>query len=232
MVSDPTQDTPRYDLVAVAVGGRPRTLLPGGSQSLVEPALGYRRSSRLLFRNLPQLVFGGHGPEAGDQATVHFPDLPMLATLLGANLRRGRNVAAMDKATALKVYEVRPPPSSAPDTRLVMGPERVFTDRHALGTAPLERDGSVKALLPTRKPLIFELVDGKGQALFTMTEEHQLGPGESISPGVSRRLFNGVCAGCHGSVSGSELDIAVTPDALTSASVSVSRDQPAKRLQQ
>lgn len=232
LVGDPAADVPRYDLVAVpGNGGTPRTLLPGGSLSFVEAALGYRRSSRLLFRNLPQLVFGGRGAGGSDTATVHFPDLPMLATLLGSNLRRGRNLDAFATAAALKVYEERPPSSASPDPAALMGPERVFTERRALGSAPLQSDGSVKALLPAGKPLILELIDGNGKALFTMTEEHQLGPGETISPGVSRRLFNGVCAGCHGSITGSELDVAVTPDALTGASVSASRDLPARRLQ-
>jgi hypothetical protein len=227
-VTNPAGDTPRYDLVAVSgTGGSPRMLMAGGGSSLVEPALGYKRAGRLLFRNLPQLVFGGHGAGGSDKATVHFPDLPMLATLLGSNLRRGRNVEAFASARALKVYEERPPTSTGV---ALQGSERVYTERVALGSAPLELDGSVKALLPTGKPLILELVDGGGKALFTMTEEHQLGPGETISPGVSRKLFNGVCAGCHGSVSGNELDVAVTPDALTGASVSASRDMPAKQL--
>jgi hypothetical protein len=221
---------PRYDLVAVAVGARPRTLLPGGGQSFVEPALGYKRAGRTLYRNGPQLVFGGHSNGNGE-AVMHFPDLPMLATLLGANLRRGRNVDAFQTAAALKVYEERPPTSTSPDPAAMMGPERVFTDRRPIGVAPLERDGSVKATLPAGKPLILELLDRNGQPLFTMGEEHQLGPGENISPGVPRKLFNGVCAGCHGSVSGVELDVAVTADALTGASVSLSRDQPAKALQ-
>jgi hypothetical protein len=40
--------------------------------------------------------------------------------------------------------------------------------------------------------------------------------------GVSEDLFDSVCGGCHGSVTGSELDVAVTPDALTGASESMS----------
>jgi hypothetical protein len=56
----------------------------------------------------------------------------------------------------------------------------------------------------------------------TMGEEHQLGPGEQISMGISQKLSDAVCGGCHGSVSGHELDIAVTPDALTGASASAS----------
>jgi len=67
--------------------------------------------------------------------------------------------------------------------------------------------------------------------VMTMTEEHQLAAGEYVTPGVPRALFNGICGGCHGSVSGEELDISVTPDALTGASVSLSRDQEPKTLQ-
>jgi hypothetical protein len=228
-VTNPAADTPRYDLVAIqGNGGSPRTVLPGGSQSFVEPALGYKRSSRLLFRNLPQLVFGGRGATDGDKATVHFPDLPMLATLLGANLRRGRNVDAYSKAWALRVYEERPPAAAGANTQ---GSEHVYTDRVLLGRAKLESDGSVKVAIPSGKPLILEVIDSDTKPLFTMSEEHQLGPGEVISPGVSRKLFNGVCAGCHGSITGNELDVAVTPDALTGASVSASRDLPAKPLQ-
>ncbi|HET9991564.1 MAG TPA: hypothetical protein VFQ65_23705, partial [Kofleriaceae bacterium] len=71
-----------------------------------------------------------------------------------------------------------------------------------------------------------------------MSEEHQLGPGELISMGVREtttntagatvQLFDAVCGGCHGSVSGHELDVVVTPDALTGASQSISQlAQPA-----
>src|SRR2546430_14880023 len=64
--------------------------------------------SRLLFKNLPQLVFGGHGGYVGDvpadRAVMHFPDLPMLATLLNFNLRRGRDVAKFDGIAGLRVY--------------------------------------------------------------------------------------------------------------------------------
>jgi hypothetical protein len=40
--------------------------------------------------------------------------------------------------------------------------------------------------------------------------------------GVSEPLFNAVCAGCHGSITGHEIDVGVTPDALTGASASQS----------
>ena len=53
-------------------------------------------------------------------------------------------------------------------------------------------------------------------------EEHQLGPGEQISMGITQKLFDTVCAGCHGSISSHELDVGVSADALTGASASAS----------
>lgn len=230
-VVNPATDIPRYDLVAVdARTGARRVLVGGGNASLVEGVLGFKRSARALYRNTPQLVFGGH-VETGGESVLHFPDLPMLATLLGANLRRGRNLETFDKATALRVWQPLPPTSAAVDTSKVLGPERVYTDRKLLGSAPLESDKSVRVAVPAATPLILELIDGAGQAVFTMREEHQVGAGEVITPGVPRKLFNGVCGGCHGSVSGKDIDIAVTPDALTGASVSLSRERPPKALQ-
>jgi hypothetical protein len=66
-----------------------------------------------------------------------------------------------------------------------------------------------------------------------MTEEHQVTAGEYITPGPPRKLFDKICGGCHGSLEGPEVDISVSADALTGASVSLSRDpsiQP-KQLQ-
>ena len=114
---------------------------------------------------------------------------------------------------------------------MLSGSRAVFTQRELLGVAPLESDGSVKVRAARRRPLILELQEGDRKPIFTMREEHQLGPGETISPGVPRQLFDGVCAGCHGSLSGREPDVAVTADALTGATRSVARDLPARGLQ-
>ena len=220
-VTDPAAQTPRFALVAVneQTGAR-RMLVGDGSLSYVEAALGYKRAERLLFSNLPQLVFGGHMEDPGTPtATMHFPDAPVLATLLGANLRRQRNVAAMDRATALKVYEEIPPASAG-----------VAATRNPIGAASFESDHSLKVILPAGKPLILEFIDGSGSPVFTMTESHQVRAGEYITPGPPRALFNNICGGCHGSLSGSELDVVVSPDALTGASVSASRNQLPKSL--
>ena len=234
-VQDPMSDTPRYALVAVApaagdppVGGSRRMLLGDASHSYVEATMGYKRTETELFRNLPQLVFGGHVDAGVSYGIMHFPDLPMLATLLNANLRRGRDVAAFDNVTALRIYEERPPPGPNPGG--LMGTENVYVDRVSLGSANLEPDHSLKVYVPANKPLILELVDASGNPVFTMREEHQVTAGEYVTPGVPRTVFNGVCGGCHGSISGEELDVAVTPDALTGASVSRSRDLDPKPL--
>jgi len=220
---------PKYDLVAVSeLTGARRALLSDPSLSVVEATLGYKRAARELFRNLPQLVFGGHSGDDGNDAVMHFPDLPVLGTLLGANLRHGRNVKALDGTAALRVYEEVPPPGPSPGS--LVGSQQVYSQRNSLGSVNLMFDHSVKVHIPAHKPLILELVDGSGKALFTMSEEHQVTPGEYITPGPPRALFNGICGGCHGSLSGDEPDVAVTADALTGASVSASRDSDAQFL--
>jgi hypothetical protein len=219
-----------YDLVVVdpaaPAGSRRAILLDCGGSACIQAVLGMRRERRPPFYNRSQLVFGG-GVVDGDPAhgTVTYQDLPMLATLLGANLRTGRFVDALRGATQLAVYEDRAPGDLPSGMAGRTGVEMVFQDRHLLGTAPLAADGSVKLTLPSLTPLVLELRDGAGAPLLTMTEEDQLGPGEHISRGVPQPLFNSVCGGCHGSVSGRELDVAINADALTGASRSLARDQ-------
>jgi hypothetical protein len=84
--------------------------------------------------------------------------------------------------------------------------------------------------IPSGRGVILELEDASGSPLVTMREEHQLGPGETVSFGIVESLFDAVCAGCHGTVSGREIDVFVTPDALTSASQSLSRDSAPRAL--
>ncbi len=96
-------------------------------------------------------------------------------------------------------------------------------DGNALGSAPLEVDGSVRVRVPAGTPLYIGLTKNGG-SVFRMKEQHQVGPGETISLGIRRELCNNVCGGCHGSTSGREIDAAVNADALTGASESMSRN--------
>ncbi len=195
-----------------------RVLVTGGGNSKVDAQLVYKFPARPLYINRRQLVFGGSiGPDP-TKAVVHMPNAPLLFTLLTGNLRRGRPVDAFREARSLVVYSegACPPSGCAANTN------GIFQDRIPLGRVSLEGDGSMKAELPPQRGLVFELQDADKKPLVTMTEEHQLGPGENITMGISESLFDAVCGGCHGSISGIELDVNVTPDALTGASVSSS----------
>ena len=44
--------------------------------------------------------------------------------------------------------------------------------------------------------------------MFTMTEEHQLRRANTSRRARPAPLFNSICGGCHGSLTGSELDMA------------------------
>jgi hypothetical protein len=192
---------------------------PGG-RARMDAVIAYKHPPRILYANRRQLVFGGSADPNGGDAVLHMPDAPMVFTMLVANLRRGRPLDAFSKATKLVVYSE----GMCPTSGCTANANGIFEQRMKLGEAKLAKDGSVKVILPSQTGLVFELQDDSGNSIVLMTEEHQFGAGERISMGVSRTLFDGICGGCHGSITGRETDIAVTPDALTGASASVSQD--------
>lgn len=211
-----------WDIVAVNPRTGEREAIIGGPGAQVEAVLALKYPERDFFLNKRQLVFGGARDEqlaADNEAWVHLPDAPVVMTLFDANLRRGRPFDLYSGARYIAAWtEAGAPAGSTANTG------DIYQNRTYLGRAPLASDGSVRFRAPAGTPLLLELQDGDGNVLFRMTEEHQLGPGEVISLGIAGELFDAVCGGCHGSVSGSELDVAVTPDALTGASESLSAD--------
>lgn len=214
-----------WDLVAIDQRTGARETIIGGAGAQVDAVLAIKLPPRKLFLNRRQLVFGGSVDTVttgGDGfAVVHFPDAPQVFTLLVANLRRGRPAHLYREATEIAVWVENPAP---PGTNSGSNADGTYQSRTRLGSASLAEDGSVKIRVPSSAGVILELVDDSGNTVVTMTEEHQLGPGEVISLGIVEELFDAVCGGCHGSVTGSELDIHVTPDALTGASASLSVD--------
>ena len=215
-----------FDLVAVDPRTGARDTLLESDGALVQAVLALAAPEGNLFINRRQLLFGGGVDTSltggAEQAVMHIPDVPLIFTLLNANLRRGRPVELFDDvASHVAVYREgpAPPEAEAPNAG------DIYEDRELLGRAPIAADGSIMLRAPARQGLVFELQDEDGSRLETMLEEHQLGPGETISFGVPRGLFDPVCGGCHGSISGEELDVAVTPDALTGASESLARDE-------
>ena len=213
--------TGNFEIVAIDPVTEARTqLLTNGTAGTVrvDAVLAYKYPARVLYDNRRQLVFGGNDGGDPAHAVIHMPDAPMVFTLLTGNLRRGRPVDAFRAARFLAVYTegMCLPGSCTP------GGNGIFENRQPLGTAPLASDGSVRVQLPAQTGVVLELQDDKHNSVVKMGEEHQLGPGEQISMGIVQPLFDAVCAGCHGSVSGHEIDVRVSPDALTGASASVS----------
>lgn len=211
-----------WDLVAIDPRTGARTTLVGGAGAQVDAVLGLRSPAREPYLNRRQLVFGGRIDEAATgagRAIVHMPDAPMVFTLLTANLRRGRPVEAFRAASQLAVYTEAPAPAG---TTSGTGPGGIFEQRTLLGRVSLRDDGSLRMNVPGGRAVVMELQNSSGSPIISMGEEHQVAPGEVISLGIGENLFDAVCGGCHGSVTGSELDVAVTPDALTGASQSLS----------
>jgi hypothetical protein len=221
-----------WSLVAVNPRTQARTTLlaPPGGRAYVDGVLAYKYPARQLYNNRRQLVFGGTVTSDTAHAIVHFPDAPMAFTVLTGNLRRGRPVDAFRSARYVVVeQEGLCPAGSCP-----RGAGGLYESRTMLGRAELASDGSARIRVPSGTGVVLSLADADGNTVVRMTEEHQLGPGEAISLGIRQtitnaagkevRLFDAVCAGCHGSVTGRELDVLVSPDALTGASQSLSQN--------
>jgi hypothetical protein len=215
-----------YDLVIVDPRTGDRTTLLSAPGSQVEAVLVYARPAPKPL-TLPQTGTEG---VSDSLALVHFPDLPLLSTILDSNNRRGRSVESLRTATHVRFFAQAPPPSdctspSSPSCSGSMtGPEMVYESRQELGTVELHSDGSTRTWVPAQQALLFELLDEDGTVLFRLREEFQFGPNENIGIGVPEGSFDTMCGGCHGSVTGRELDVAVFPDAVTSASSTTARE--------
>ena len=211
--------TRNFDLVSF----NPRTggvdPMFGSAGVRVDAQVVYKTPPHALYKNRRQLVFGGSSlPSDPAHAVVHMPDAPMIFTMLTGNLRRGRPVDAFRKAKYLAAYSE----GMCPAAGCTANTNGIYQNRTLVAALPLQDDGSIKAQVPAQTGMVFELQDGNHNPIVTMGEEHEFGPGESISMGVSEKLFDAICGGCHGSVSGSELDVSVSADALTGASKSKS----------
>jgi hypothetical protein len=217
-----------WDVVAIDPRTGNRTTLIGGAGAQVDAVLAVRAPPRSLYYNRRQLVFGGSVDAGlGDAAVLHIPDAPMVFTVLTGNLRRGRPVDAFRRARRLVVYAEDHAPVGTTSGNQADGR---YEQRRVLGAVPLADDGSVKVQLPAGRGVVLELQDGDGRPVVTMGEEHQLGRGERISMGIVESLFDAVCGSCHGSITGSELDVTIQPDALTGASRSLSAGRDPVRI--
>ena len=213
----------------------------GGEPGLanIETVAVYARPDRGVFASRLDEANGHTQVVPGeDDVVIHVQDFPMLASLLFSNTREGRDVRR--DIGGFDVYESLPPPADvtsfdglAGAVTDAFGP--LYVGREHLGWVPLYEDGSVRVRLPGGVPFVLGITDGARSPLafsddapfagdMLQREEMQFYPGERANQSVQRRFFNGLCGGCHGSISGRELDVVVNVDVLTSASETVAAD--------
>jgi hypothetical protein len=202
----------------------------------IEAVAVYARIDRGVFQSRRDEPNGATRIEPGaSDVEVHFLDVPLLTTLLFDNRRVGRPID--ERVGGLDVLESLPPPVSAMSFRdLPTGKVQsdaygeLFVDYAERGHVGLAADGSARVRLAGGHPLVLRVTDDGGKTLdfregapfqgaMVQREEMQFYPGERLAQGFRRSLFNGMCGGCHGSITGAELDIAVKIDALTQASL-------------
>ena len=165
------------------------------------------------------------------RADVHVLDMPVLASLLFQNTPTGRVIEDF------KEFEIAEdlPPTLDVDSIAKAG-EFAYTDafgtayarRRALGSVPVNGDGSARFTIPGGVPIVLRLPpteESKKRGLpRTQREAMSFSPGEVVHQSFKRELFDAICAHCHGSISGKPLDIALAPDFVTQASQTVARD--------
>ncbi|MCC6215778.1 MAG: PD40 domain-containing protein [Polyangiaceae bacterium] len=214
------------------VTGRRTPLVEGPSDELWPVAV-YPRMNRGVFdsskheANVATNI--STAPDRKPIARIRYVDLPMLMGLLFQNTRSPRQI----DASSPEFWESLPPAPGV--TSFAQGGSFVTTDqygevyarRRSLGVIQLFQDGSGIAEVPGGMPLVMALdtkfADDTGPRRHFLREELQFYPGEELKQGFRRQLFDGMCAGCHGSISGQEKHVVVNPDILTQASEVIAR---------
>ena len=220
-----------FDIVEVDPStGERMPLIENPQDDLWPVAIAPRYNLRLFKSKLDEpngatQVFDDDERRASSQIT--FLDAPLFSTLLFQNTRTGR---ALPKSNfALSLWEDLPPEAGV-NSFDSANPSSVFSDdygkvyvrRGLLGSPSIYGDGSASVSIRGGMPLVLQArvalaADSKPTDHF-QREEMQFYPGEVVRQGFRGPLFNGLCAGCHGSVSGYDTDIAINPDILSQAS--------------
>jgi hypothetical protein len=219
-----------FDIVVANPVTGSRVDLISDSADLLWPVAVYARQNHGVFVSRPDeanahtRVYTDEGRR--DRSQITFMDVPMLVSLLFQNTRTGRILP--EASGVFELWESLPPEQGV--TSFGNGGQFVTSDqygdvyvrRQRLGSPFLFENGSARALIRGGIPLTFsttvQLQGDEAPTVHFLREELQFYPGEYARQSFRRELFNGLCGGCHGSVSGRELEVAPNPDILTRAS--------------
>lgn len=238
-----TSITGSFGLFVVDPVSAERRELLRGAEDLLWPVAVYARAPRPVYRSRLDEPNGATRVDPSEAARpfaeVTYLDLPLLSSLLFQNTRSGRPLP--DDLGLVELWEQLPPEPGVIDfesggafvTEDAFG--LLYARRRSLGAVPPNPgDGSARVRLPGGVPFNLSMrVQLEGDAeptLHHQREAMQLYPGESARQSFRRELFDGVCGGCHGSMSGMENDVATNPDILTRASEVIARDQAPTEL--
>jgi hypothetical protein len=232
-----------FDIVEVNASSGERTPLIAGPDDELWPVAVYPRYSFGIFKSRLDEANGAsqifNDEEHRGNAQVTILDMPLLSSLIFQNTRTGRMLPGIGQ-TLQGVWESLPPTGAKSfadaDSAFVKTDDygQVYVRRRRLGAPTVWKDGSASMLLRGGVPITLEVVaqlaGDSGPVSHFQREEMQFYPGEVVRQGFRRDLFDGLCGGCHGSVSGLEDDVAVNPDILTQASDVIARSKAPEDL--
>ncbi len=226
-----------FDIVSVNTNTGARTPLVTGPNDELWPVAVYSRHSQGVFRSrLDEANGSSHvfdDAERRTQADVTLVDVALLGSLVFQNTRSRRDIEV--PRPLLGVWESLPPTGATSfadvDPAFLANDDfgQVYVRRRLLGTPLQYKDGSAAMRLRGGVPITLQfltrLAGETTPSAHFQREEMQFYPGEVVRQGFRRDLFNGLCGGCHGSVTGMENEVAVNPDILTQASNVEARDK-------
>ena len=212
--------------------GEHTPLIAAGAGDLSWPVAVYGKQNIGVFKSRLDEANGATRVRTGTAAEVTILDVQTFGSLLFQNTRSGRSMTA----TSLSVWESLPPAPGVTDYAsggMFTTSDRygqLYVRRQLLDNVGVQSDHSAAMLVPGGVPIVVQtnvkLSSDGGPTNHAQREETQFYPGEEVRQSMPRRFFDGLCGGCHGSVSGQEFDLAVKPDILTQASQVAARGKP------
>lgn len=233
-----------FDIVRVDVESGALTPVISGPEDELWPVAVYARPEQQVFRSRLDEANGAtevfDDPERRQVSDVTIVDAALLGSLVFQNTRTGRKLVDVRQPIEA-VWESLPPSGATSfadaDPSFVSTDQfgEVYVRRRLLGAPSTFEDGSASMRLRGGVPILLQVVtqlagDEKPTS-HLQREEMQFYPGEVSRQGFRRELFDGLCGGCHGSLSGLEYDVVVNPDILTQASSVEARDAKPADLQ-